>query len=842
MGAGAMTLAELQVILTANIAQILPQVQEARKAFQSLDQSAATAGDNIDKSVSQTASKTEKSLDTQNKAEQKSADTAKKAATSKRQSLEEIAEIAKRAAQRYTESVNSMGSNLPIRAPEPITGSEMATTAIRKRQEAAGPEKSPESVQPTALERLRDMAIKARQEIVGMFTGSRSASDQAQAALDAMTAKLDNINARADMQRQKLSSLQAEYTRLMNREGGTGSPAAEKLQGQILAAESRLQSLTVQSDKTAAAIEKMNTQLNDTGKAGEKAASGFRTASAGSNGFQRELSRMGRQIISQILVYQLFFSAVSTLGTYMWNALKTNTAFSNSLNNLKVQFLTAFQPIYQAALPALTSLINALAKATAYIAAFISGFFGKTYAQSEQAAAGLNKNVQALQDTAKAAQDAKKALAGFDEINTLSKSSTSSTAATGADASLLNTDFSAPSAKPLISETQIAQAEAAGERVREVFDTIYSFAKKYEGPIKAAILGIIGAFLLFKIVMFVKGMVEGIGTAIAFLVENPVVAVVLAIGLIVIGLIYLWNTNKKFRTDVTAIWNDIKDSFLKVWDQMKLGVKMAGDSIQDGWRNAKDSFLALWNDMRKGADDARNAIENGWKEIGPWFGNRWSDIQRAFGDVRGWFVSRFSEARSGAESAWNTVGSWFGGRWNDIQNAFGDVREWFWGVSQDAYNGVTRVWSGLREFFGGLWNDIKWGVRSFLNDLIYPINEMIYGIDLVQFKVPGWVPVLGGDHFGLDVPQIPYLASGGITTGATAAIIGESEQEAVLPLQNNTGWMDAFAAKVAAQVPKGGGDITVTIPVYLDRSGSLIDTITRTISRNTRNGNDPLPA
>lgn len=50
-------------------------------------------------------------------------------------------------------------------------------------------------------------------------------------------------------------------------------------------------------------------------------------------------------------------------------ALETNTAFSNRLNNLKVQFLTAFNPIYHEALPALTFLVNAMAKVMAYIAA-----------------------------------------------------------------------------------------------------------------------------------------------------------------------------------------------------------------------------------------------------------------------------------------------------------------------------------------------------------------------------------------------------------------------------------------------------------------------------------------
>jgi len=56
----------------------------------------------------------------------------------------------------------------------------------------------------------------------------------------------------------------------------------------------------------------------------------------------------------------------------------------------------------------------------------------------------------------------------------------------------------------------------------------------------------------------------------------------------------------------------------------------------------------------------------------------------------------------------------------------------------------------------------------------------------LSFKVPGWVPGLGGK--GFDVPNIPMLAEGGIVTRPTLALIGEAGAEAVVPLDKmNTG-------------------------------------------------------
>jgi len=49
----------------------------------------------------------------------------------------------------------------------------------------------------------------------------------------------------------------------------------------------------------------------------------------------------------------------------------------------------------------------------------------------------------------------------------------------------------------------------------------------------------------------------------------------------------------------------------------------------------------------------------------------------------------------------------------------------------------------------------------------------------------------------LNMLSIPKLAKGGIVNQPTQAIIGEAGREAVLPLENNTEWMDILAEKIA---------------------------------------------
>jgi hypothetical protein len=56
----------------------------------------------------------------------------------------------------------------------------------------------------------------------------------------------------------------------------------------------------------------------------------------------------------------------------------------------------------------------------------------------------------------------------------------------------------------------------------------------------------------------------------------------------------------------------------------------------------------------------------------------------------------------------------------------------------------------------------------------------------LSFHAPSWVPGFGGK--GFDVPDIPYLAEGGIVTKPTIAMIGEAGAEAVVPLNKAGGF------------------------------------------------------
>lgn len=149
------------------------------------------------------------------------------------------------------------------------------------------------------------------------------------------------------------------------------------------------------------------------------------------------------------------------------------------------------------------------------------------------------------------------------------------------------------------------------------------------------------------------------------------------------------------------------------------------------------------------------------------------------------------------------------------------------GVIQTVWDNILGNLSGTtKTVFEGIWNVIKsvingiiGGIEAMANGIVNGVNTVIRVLNSLHFDIPDWIPGLGGRTFGFSIKEMhqvtfPRLATGGIATRPVTALIGEAGREAVLPLENNTGWMDALAEKLAARMSFGSSG-----PVYLQVDG-----------------------
>lgn len=137
-------------------------------------------------------------------------------------------------------------------------------------------------------------------------------------------------------------------------------------------------------------------------------------------------------------------------------------------------------------------------------------------------------------------------------------------------------------------------------------------------------------------------------------------------------------------------------------------------------------------------------------------------------------------------------------------------------------NWISDVWARIKAFwnahigyvFKSEWwsrkfDCIKQGMKNALNGVITvvenTINRVVGALNSFSIKIPNWVPTYGGSSLGFNIPyaHLPRLAKGGIVNNpgrGQAVIAGEAGAEAILPLQNNTEWMDMLVDKVADRV------------------------------------------
>ncbi|WP_328943074.1 phage tail protein [Streptomyces sp. NBC_00250] len=151
--------------------------------------------------------------------------------------------------------------------------------------------------------------------------------------------------------------------------------------------------------------------------------------------------------------------------------------------------------------------------------------------------------------------------------------------------------------------------------------------------------------------------------------------------------------------------------------------------------------------------------------------------------------------------------------WNGIKAVITPVVNWIKSAIPKAFTAVkdkmSSVWNGLKDIASRAFNGIKDGVKSPINAVIGLINGMIGSLNRVKVSVPGWVPVVGGKTFGVSIPTIPMLATGGVVMprhGGVPAILAEAgEAEAVLPLSK----LDRLLAQTARRARAAQGNQTV---------------------------------
>lgn len=169
-------------------------------------------------------------------------------------------------------------------------------------------------------------------------------------------------------------------------------------------------------------------------------------------------------------------------------------------------------------------------------------------------------------------------------------------------------------------------------------------------------------------------------------------------------------------------------------------------------------------------------------------------------------------------SRFPALGAVLSGLWKSVQDVWGNIKAIFSniiGFIDNVFSGNwSAAWENVVAIFGNVFGALANIAKAPINAVISVINMVLSKINEMKISIPDWVPGVGGKTLGFNIPQIPMLATGGIATAPTLAMVGEGgEPEAVLPLSKLAQLLDDWDKK-----PKpgsaGGGESIVFSPVF----------------------------
>ena len=258
-------------------------------------------------------------------------------------------------------------------------------------------------------------------------------------------------------------------------------------------------------------------------------------------------------------------------------------------------------------------------------------------------------------------------------------------------------------------------------------------------PLAAGILAVVAAVKIWNAVQLILN---------ATLWANPIFQIVGIIALIVGGIVLLYTKVDWFRNFVDGAIDAIVAAFNWVLDT----VKAVFNWIKTNWPLLLAILTGPIGLAVKFIVDYWDAIKNG--------------LSTAIDAIKGFFQRLPEQIKNFLAPIVNIITWPYRTAFDAILTVANTVKDWFWSFP-----------GKVRTFFSGMADIISAPFRIAFDAVKKLWNNTVGGFG---FTIPSWVPGVGGKSF-----KIPSMASGGIVTRPTIALIGEAGPEAVIPLSSS---------------------------------------------------------
>lgn len=255
-----------------------------------------------------------------------------------------------------------------------------------------------------------------------------------------------------------------------------------------------------------------------------------------------------------------------------------------------------------------------------------------------------------------------------------------------------------------------------------------------------------------------------------------------------------------FKELFSSVWQTIKD----IWDNIT-------GFLEGCWELIKVVFTPVAEWFKDKFSSAWNGIKDIFSAVKGWFTDRWDEIKAVFSPVADYFSEKFNDGWDKIKNAFSKAGSFFSDLWEEIKKPFSTVATWFrdtfseaWQNVKDVFSTGGRIFEGIKEGISGVFTTVVNGIIRGINNVIeVPFDAINSALTKIRdVSIAGVEPFADKIH-EIDVPHIPELARGGVLRKGKWGFLEGDGDEAVVPLEKNTRWIDEVASRIIGAMPGG---------------------------------------
>ena len=460
---------------------------------------------------------------------------------------------------------------------------------------------------------------------------------------------------------------------------------------------------------------------------------------------------------------------------------RTSNSWANQTKILSEQFNSLKATIGQGLINVLTPVLKvintilaglqAVANAFRQFTALLFGDAGGTAQAAQDIASGFHDAAGGASDlageTGKAAKEAKKFLAGFDEITKISEKSGSGGSGGGGAGGIGGVGFGGIDLGGEPVEDNISpQIQAIVDKCLQLIAPLRDIDFT---PLKTSLLDLGGAFGELG-----ANIADGLEWA-WFNILVPLSEWTIEEGAPqIIGLLAdAFQLLSKFLKPVS-------DGLQKLWKHLSPVFEYIGNTAFKVLGEFRELFQKLAGLFEEKGPKISDTIENfgeafsgAWKIIEPilqYLMQEWEETFNLISDLTvltvGWvidYLHGLSEFLAGV-----FTGDW-DRAWGGVIEIVNDFIDFFFKALERIFNffGLEFDFAKIKAGFKGMVNGVIGYLNKMISGIVTGINTAIKAANKLNIKIPDWVPGIGGSKFGFNMktisaPRIPYLAKGAV--------------------------------------------------------------------------------